>query len=150
MKRKHIIIGIIVLVLAVSYIIGMNYKPTSITYKITGDFSSSGVQRNYLATIVFNDNNLVTAREKYSVLEGDGCKENCKYEYECSNGVKDGWEGYANGYSAVCNIENYVPLSRKEIEKKIKSGEYKNISSCAKGDLCYEFPPENDPWVGWY
>ena len=146
MKRKHILIGIIVLVLAVSYIIGMNYKPTSVTYKITGDFSSSGVQKSYLATIVFNDNNLVTAREKYSVLEGDGCKENCKYEYECSNGTSDKWEGN----NETCKIDNYVPLSRKEIEKKITSSELKPISSCAKGDLCYEFPPENDLWAGWY
>ncbi|MFA6999530.1 MAG: hypothetical protein WC241_00245 [Candidatus Paceibacterota bacterium] len=151
MKTKYkIIIGIVVILIPI-YIIGMNYQPKGITYKIIGDFSDSGTQRNYLVTIIFSDYDIVTAREKYTVFKGDGCKENCKYEYECSNGITDGWKSYdMNGFNVVCsNIENYVPLSRKGIEQKIKSGEYKPIGSCNKGDLCYEIPPENDPWAGW-
>ena len=150
MKTKYkIIIGIVVVLIPI-YIIGMNYEPKGITYKITGDFSDSEAQKNYLGTVIFSDYDLVTAREKYTVSKGDGCKENCKDTYECGNGITDGWEGYVNGHSVACtDIENYVPLSRKGIEKKIKSGEYKPISSCNRGDLCYEIPPGNDPWLGW-
>ena len=146
--RYKIIIGIVVILIPI-YIIGMNYEPKGIAYKITGDFSDSVTQRKYLATVIFRDYDLVTADEKYKVLQGNGCKENCKYEYECGNGVTNDWEGYENGYSAPCKIENYVPMSRRQIEKKIKSGVYKPISSCNKGDLCYEIPPDNDPWAGW-
>lgn len=150
MKTKYkIIIGIVVILIPI-YIIGMNYVPKSIAYKITADFSDSMTQRNYMATMIFSDYDLFNAREKYKVSQGDGCKENCRYEYECGNGTTGKWEGYENGYSAACKIDNYVSLSRKDIEKKITSGEIKPIGSCSKGNLCYEIAPENDPWVGWY
>ena len=137
MKRKHIIITVIILVLAVSYVIGINYEPKSIIYRITGDFTSSGAQRNFKATLIFAGNSLVTANEEYNVSEGGGCTKDCDYKYICLVDFNNKWmDAQTSGES--CRIENYIPSRRKQIENKIKQGLIKQIDSCGHGDLCYE------------
>lgn len=143
-QNKKILIGIIlVALLIVIYFVFINNKinKSSFVIKIRGDFTSSGAQRNYYASLAFIDNILVEGTESYYVGEGGGCKENCERSIGCKvNNQK--WVDLIDGTD--CKITYpFIPLMTKEgilnqIKEK-KEQKFIPMNKCNHGNLCYEF-----------
>lgn len=140
MKRhKKILIGIIIgLIIIISFLFIYNKKnESSFIIKIRGDFTSSGAQRNYDASLIFKNNVLVDGAESYYVGQGGGCKENCERINSCKiiNGEWVDTTGLSN-----CNIDYpFIPATTREgIEEQIKSKDLTPMNKCGHLDICYE------------
>ena len=110
-------------------------SPKFLTLNIKGDYTSSGAERNYKGTLTFANNKLISGTESYSTWLGGGCQTDCSKRYECIIEDQQWIESVSGG---VCEINNYVPLTRDEIEQQIKNGQLKSFSDCGHMDTCYE------------
>lgn len=141
MKRnKKILVSIgIVFVVLVTIFFAFNNKinRSSFILKIKGDFTSSGAQRNYDASLTFIDNVLVEGTESYYVGQGGGCTNNCERVNSCKI-INGEWVDVSGGSN--CKIDYpFIPSTTKEgIEKQIKLKELKSMYKCGHLDLCYE------------
>ena len=138
-KKILILIGIIVVLLSTIYFVFINNKinRSSFVFKIKGDFTSSGAQRDYDASLIFKNNVLVDGAEYYFVGQGGGCTTNCNRMNGCKilNGEWVDTSGESN-----CKIDYpFIPsTTKKGIEGQIKSKELKPINKCGHLDMCYE------------
>ena len=133
-KYKKIIIGILVVLLIV--IICLFIKTFTYNINIKGDFTSSGAQRNYNASLTFKGNILINGFETYYVGEGGGCTVNCERTYNCKI-INQKWFDSVDG--SDCKISYpYISITRKGIQHQIISKELKPVSECGHRDLCYE------------
>jgi len=138
--NKKVLIGIIIflVIIIIGGIVYINKNnQSSFIFKIKGDFTSSGAQRNYDASLTFVNNVLTEGTESYYVGQGGGCTNNCERINSCKilNGE---WVDVSGGSN--CKIDYpFVPSTTKNgIEQQIKSQELKPINKCGHLDLCYE------------
>ena len=138
-KNNKVLIGItigLIIILVFLFINNKTNKPSFII-KISGDFTSSGAQRNYNAELVFVDNTLTEGTETYYVGQGGGCTADCERTNSCKivNGEWIDVSGKSN-----CNTDYpFIPATAKNgIEKQIELNELKPINKCGHLDLCYE------------
>lgn len=137
--NKKILIGIIVISIIIIFFLfifnGIN--KSSFIFKISGDFTSSGAQRNYDASLTFINNVLVEGTESYYVGQGGGCTNNCERINSCKilNGE---WVDVSGGSNCKIDYPFIPSTTKKGIEKQIKSKELKPINKCGHLDLCYE------------
>ena len=143
MKNKQKVILLVLIVALLGLVIfvlprihfNQNKLPNSFTLNVKGDYTSSGAERNYEGTLTFANNKLISGTESYSTWLGGGCQTDCNKKYKCI--IKDQqWIDAAGG--GVCEISNYIPLTRVEIEQQIKNGRLKSFDNCGHLDTCYE------------
>ena len=105
--------------------------PPSFTLNLTKDDSSSGGTRSYVGTIVFANDALAKASEKYIGLPGSGKSQ--RFEYDCI-AINGAWVGTT---TPACKVPVAPPLTKDGVMEAIKSGAMKPAASCVHGDLCY-------------
>lgn len=138
-KNKMLIrvIGITLLVLLVTLAI-FKIINNSVTYKITGDFTSSGGDRKYEAKLTFSGYKLINGEEYYTATIDRWCdnntSSNCNKTTKCII-QNQNWIDSESG--SECSIYNYIPTDRSELEDKIKTGEIKSFRQCGHSELCY-------------
>ncbi len=97
--------------------------PDSFTLKLFGDYTSSGGTRHYNAEIVFDDDQIVSAWQKYEAWEGSG--DHKLYSCYLETGSNTWLDNQTDGECE--QIPNYladIPLTKQGIQQKIDSGEY--------------------------
>jgi len=140
-KQKIILFFLIAvfLTLVVFVLLKINFNqnklPNSFTLNVKGDYTSSGAERNYEGTLAFTNNKLISGTESYTTWLGGGCQTDCNKKYKCIIKNQEWVDAVGGG---VCEINDYVPLTRDEIEQQIKNGQLKPFDNCGHLDTCYE------------
>lgn len=129
-RIKHITFWPICLTFII--LIGIIIKmPSSFTMKIHGDLSSSGASRFFDANLTFQTNKLVYGWQKYEVWPTTGGSET----EECLLNITTlDWTNIETNMPC----KSWLPLTIKEIQQKIDSGEFKPVNDCGHYDICYE------------
>ena len=131
--NKYFLIIVCILILITMGFIMKGKRPFLI--KFEGDFTSSGAQRNYEATLIFKGNALLSGTETYFVGQGGGCTSDCNRTDSCKI-LNQKWVDSNDG--SGCKIGQYIPLKLEEINQKIKNKEIKSKNECGHLDICYE------------
>ena len=132
-----IIVFLIIVIIGGIIYINKNNNSSSFIFKIKGDFTSSGAQRNYDASLTFINNILVEGTESYYVGQGGGCTNNCERINSCK--ILNGEWVDISGKSNCKTDYPFIPsITKNGIERQIESKELKPINKCGHLDLCYE------------
>ena len=138
-RNKLIFLIVAAVVIGIVVIVAMNgsnliKSNQYVTFNLNGDFSSTGAARKYTAAITFRGNELVYATQKYemSPTGGQRTELNCIADVDALT-----WSDLRT-HQVCTNMPIDPPLTKKEIEDKIKVGEYKPLDQCSARSICYE------------
>ena len=139
MKQKNLFVVLAILTLIILITLStilLVHKPdlSSFTINLHGDFTSSGGSRYYNASLIFQQNKLISGWERYETWPSMGSHNivDCIINATNLNWVDNATKG-------ECAYKpDYLPLDKKELLKKINSGDFKSIDNCRHLDICYE------------